>query len=278
MSDNNCPCVTKCSCKNRSAAISAIRLGYGIFLSLVVVAIAVCFAISCVNIYREGGSSPFSPESISKHFNTIAIPTYLSIAAVILGAIICIVMPEENPTLGKIYNPFVTLKSFRSRLDLSQCDTELASDIIGERKFRRKMRVLFAVLVCALLAGAILFALDFSRYTATDINSEVLGCVIISLPLSLAALLLIFSYSMITSASAARELDITKWAVSRCKSALYPKAENKNAKGCGAFLVVLRLAVFAVAIAFIILGINNGGMEQVLGKAVRICTECIGLG
>ena len=34
----------------------------------------------------------------------------------------------------------------------------------------------------------------------------------------------------------------------------------------------------AVGVSFVVLGIMNGGMEQVLGKAVRICTECIGLG
>ena len=37
-------------------------------------------------------------------------------------------------------------------------------------------------------------------------------------------------------------------------------------------------AVLAASVAFIIVGIVNGGMSDVLGKAVRICTECIGLG
>jgi hypothetical protein len=29
---------------------------------------------------------------------------------------------------------------------------------------------------------------------------------------------------------------------------------------------------------FIVLGIVNGGMADVLNKAIKICTECIGLG
>ena len=40
----------------------------------------------------------------------------------------------------------------------------------------------------------------------------------------------------------------------------------------------VRLAVLIVAIVFIILGVMNGGMADVLGKAINICTECIGLG
>lgn len=41
---------------------------------------------------------------------------------------------------------------------------------------------------------------------------------------------------------------------------------------------VARIAVFAVAALFIGLGILNGGLWDVLVKAVNICTECIGLG
>jgi len=39
-----------------------------------------------------------------------------------------------------------------------------------------------------------------------------------------------------------------------------------------------RIAVGAIAVAFIIIGITNGGAADVLAKAIAICTECIGLG
>jgi hypothetical protein len=40
----------------------------------------------------------------------------------------------------------------------------------------------------------------------------------------------------------------------------------------------LRLAVVAVAVCFIVIGIFNGSANDVLTKAIKICTECIGLG
>lgn len=43
-------------------------------------------------------------------------------------------------------------------------------------------------------------------------------------------------------------------------------------------LLVTRLAVGVVAIVFIVLGAVNGGASDVLIKAIKICTECIGLG
>ena len=44
------------------------------------------------------------------------------------------------------------------------------------------------------------------------------------------------------------------------------------------FLPVVRGVVGALAITLIIVGICNGGMTDVFNKAVRICTQCIGLG
>ena len=40
----------------------------------------------------------------------------------------------------------------------------------------------------------------------------------------------------------------------------------------------IRAAVFAVALAFICIGLANGEADVVLRKAVRVCLECIGVG
>ena len=40
----------------------------------------------------------------------------------------------------------------------------------------------------------------------------------------------------------------------------------------------VRAAVLCVGLLFLALGIANGGMRDVLVKAINICTECIGLG
>lgn len=65
--------------------------------------------------------------------------------------------------------------------------------------------------------------------------------------------------------------------------ALY-KRERETSPGTGharadaPFLRKIRAALLALAVVFIIAGIANGSMEDVLIKAVNICTECIGLG
>ena len=52
-----------------------------------------------------------------------------------------------------------------------------------------------------------------------------------------------------------------------------PKAEEP-ARNVNA----LRWVILAIAVAFIIIGIRNGSMAAVVNKAIRICTECVGLG
>ena len=42
--------------------------------------------------------------------------------------------------------------------------------------------------------------------------------------------------------------------------------------------MILRLVLLTLAVVFIIAGILNGSMTAVINKAIRICTECVGLG
>ena len=41
---------------------------------------------------------------------------------------------------------------------------------------------------------------------------------------------------------------------------------------------VLWAVLFCIAMLFIVLGIVNGGLLDVLAKAIKICSECIGIG
>ena len=54
--------------------------------------------------------------------------------------------------------------------------------------------------------------------------------------------------------------------------------ENYDPKVENTFVWIIRAIVFVIAITFIILGVFNGGVRDVLIKAINICTECIGLG
>lgn len=43
-------------------------------------------------------------------------------------------------------------------------------------------------------------------------------------------------------------------------------------------ILLIRAMLYVLAVVFIVLGVMNGGLRDVLVKAINICTECIGLG
>ena len=52
--------------------------------------------------------------------------------------------------------------------------------------------------------------------------------------------------------------------------AVHQQADRKTA--------ILRTAVLVIALVLIVIGIINGGLEDVLAKGAAVCTECVGLG
>ena len=54
------------------------------------------------------------------------------------------------------------------------------------------------------------------------------------------------------------------------EKAVHQQADQKT--------LTLRTAVLVIALVLIVIGILNGGLEDVLAKGAAICTECVGLG
>ena len=78
----------------------------------------------------------------------------------------------------------------------------------------------------------------------------------------------------------AREIEYIKEAIARlAKDGIKVTPENEDEPPIkNRLTLIARCVIPVVAIVFIILGVSNGGMNDVLQKAVRICTECIGMG
>ena len=79
------------------------------------------------------------------------------------------------------------------------------------------------------------------------------------------------------NASFERQSGYVKSALAEAKGSFCSKTNEKphsNSK----IVTGIRIAVAVAALALIVAGILNGGMADVLSKAINICTECIGLG
>ena len=56
------------------------------------------------------------------------------------------------------------------------------------------------------------------------------------------------------------------------------RAENAAAEKAGRRRSIMRIVILILAVSLIILGIRNGGPDDVFAKGAAVCTECIGLG
>ena len=116
----------------------------------------------------------------------------------------------------------------------------------------------FGVLTVCLGLGLIVSALQMEAYTLQSIAAAWAGLrplAVLWLALGMAGLLLC---PVKEQASPNKKTD----------PILKPLSHKKG----------LRLGLYGLALALVVLGVINGGLKDVLYKAITICTECIGLG
>ena len=258
-----------------------IHLIYGILLSVLILTVGVCFALSCISIYQSG-ASPFTRESISTHFARIAIPTYICIAGVIGGAILSLVLPVEGGKVKSRRDPEDALHKLSARLDLTACDEATAASIRMERRWRRRVTVILTVLAGVTLLPALMWCVNPAHFSIENLNTDIRTAALFILPCAAVSLGLLTGERLLRHASVARETATVKAALAAVKggapASKNGKSDKKNWTSDSRFVWGVRGAILAVGIVFIVLGVRNGGMADVLGKAIRICTECIGLG
>ena len=142
--------------------------------------------------------------------------------------------------------------------------------------------VLCAVIAGLLIAGALSLYLDgaakqaegdlfyymFTRERASAKLLPVLPLILCSLALTIAGVILGIrdqnADKPMNSEKLLRDLGNIR------ERAVHQQADQKTR--------ILRTAMLVIALALIVIGIINGGLEDVLAKGAAICTECIGLG
>lgn len=147
---------------------------------------------------------------------------------------------------------------------------EIPPECKAEEKKRRNVRLIaaFICLVCAIAAGV--YLLDPENFSSLELES-VMGVLILRVaPWAALALAAVCAASVISGRSAQRELELLRSVAKR------PEADAPAAKRFP--LAPIRAVLYAAAVALTVLGVLNGGLWDVLVKAINICTECIGLG
>ena len=153
-------------------------------------------------------------------------------------------------------------------------DAQSAQAIKKEQTLRLTLRIGTAVVFAALMVYPAIYFMDGSHFTITALNDDIRNAVCIALIPAFVGLMLCFLCSLLESKSISRETDVYKKLIANGNVTAAPVDETKK----NHTLTIVRVALLLLAVCLIVAGIFNGGMKDVLDKAVAICTECIGLG
>ena len=265
-----------------------IRLGISILISCMLVVIGILFITSCYSIYKSG-HSPFTRESISEAFSKIAVWVYITISLVIIGAATYIVLPDEEKKLKGERSPEVMVKRLADKIDVSSIDTEIASRIQKERGLRRVLGYVRCTLLSLSAVLPLIYLLNPANFPAVsgEYNAEILHGMLVYLAFLSPMIAYEVAYVIVRDLSYGRELELLKKAMAsdgkaqeipEQTSCFAVKVHNFVKENAKQITLGIRIALVGCAVVFIVIGSLNGGMADVLNKAIKICTECIGLG
>lgn len=270
-----------------------IRIAYAIFFGMLTVLVGVLFIVEAAKIYFSGAASGgeiYSREIAAEHLKSLIIPACTWLVAAIGAGIICMLCP---PSPAKVRpDARKTLARLSRRIPTGEGEEYLAA----RKDYRKHCLIRTLSLAFVALFGVLaavmtcIYLFDAAHFTAAEtgggINGDVLRMLKNVLPWIGVTFVLAVGAAVLDHFNAPKALGKAKRMIALGKGnpTLPPPTWVVYKSRTDAFfgnrwtVLTVRLSVLALGAVFLILGIVNGGAGDVLGKAVMICTECIGLG
>lgn len=244
--------------------------------SIFIVATGIALIVCASHLFFTGGDNPYSRESVGKYLTYLIAPAALTIALVIIGKIFDYTSKEkENNGVKRTESEM--LESYAKRFDIFELSEDERTSVLAERSKRSFLKVISYSVSALFGALALVYILFMAEFTVENLSGDVLGAFAVVLPLIVAATVTHIPYAFLFEASAKKERAILLDAVKKGYKPA-PAVNTPETKEDKTYTAIARYAILGIAALFIILGIINGGMNDVLEKAIKICTECIGLG
>ena len=256
-------------------------------LSLVTAAViiitAIALAVACIHLYKTGGDNPYTRERAGKYLTVLLPFTLTCLTLVIARGVMGVIFTEDCSTEKSKMPAKAMLTVLRKKLGAADLPADSANAISNEKRVRTVWYSILLVLTILLSVAVLIFALaDTDSYTIENCTEKAAYVAIFAGSAFILAAALAFVCMTVAEGSYERELAATRAALTAIKGrdsdGGSDEIDTALTSRSGHCVDILRGAILVGAIALIILGIANGSMNDVLGKAVQICTECIGLG
>ena len=277
-----------------------VRLIYGILLGVMTVILGALLIGFTFEIYNGGsdGLSVFSRAKVGKQLMRLLPAIVIWIVMVAAGFVLWEVFPEPKKKLKP--DTRYTLYRLKKRMPRTvEGDLQNSLNAVKHEELILKILWLAAGALCL---GAAIYTIVYlanpSNFPAVEnLSVPVYDMVKHVMPCVAAAFAVCLGVAVYEGVSAKRQLkEVT--ALTRGVKEAQPKpnkirvwleAKSQSSKFFAFLLktfdfnvkhrvLILRVIVGCLGVAFVIAGIFNGSMREVFTKAINICSECIGLG
>ena len=259
-----------------------VRLSYGSALSLMTVITGVLFIWQVLADYFTVNADGFrfDQAGLLARFTRISPAFWIWVVMIIAGFVVWEVFPV---TLKRsAYNdPRYTLKRLKKKFPAS-VSQDMQEGFTYVKKQEKLINILWLCCMAVGLAGIIYTVVYLaipSHFTVPDnATHEVINAAKNILPWAFVTFAFACGITFYEGVSAkscleyARKIAAGNKAVEPARGKFYAIIHHKY------FIPAVRICVGCIAVAFIITGAFNGNMTNILDKAVKICSECIGLG
>lgn len=269
-----------------------IRRGCEIALSVISVVLAVLFITFIAQIYYSAdGDVIYSRAIVWAKLKILIAPIIIWIVAVVGCFVLSVLFPYEKQP-KKPASAASRVARLRSKIPAKR-DTG-GSYINAEHKHFATLELVRYIaygIASAFALGVGIYTIVYislkSNFSSGEINVDILNLVKNVFPFIIASFLLFIGVVIYEHATAKAQLGRTAKilvasrgvSISRSPLAAFlDRAKALLVKNEDKIVLGTRIVVGLLALAFIIVGFVDGGSGDVLGKAVKICTECIGLG
>ena len=250
---------------------------YSIFLSILTFIIGFLFIYHILDIYNAPVSNGqiFTREIVINHLNQMILPLIIYVLSLLGGYLISLIIPNKKDK----YKFYSTDYVFRllPKLDLSTTCEKCEEHVIKIRKYKNirlisKFVVGIILTICLIFTTIYLF--NSNNYTITSPIEDIVNLALYFLPFLLISLAILSAYVIFEEYQAKNILPSIKTlnSLKKYKTKKIKKINKVND------IVIVRGVLLVASISFIVIGIINKDVDDVLKKAITICAECIGLG
>lgn len=246
--------------------IKRIHRIYGLGLTVILIIIGALVILSCLDLYG-GMRGSYTPEAIASHYQSVSIPIYIGIAGIVGGIILNMFLPLPRQRTKSLITPRETMLRMRQKVS--------GSPVKKEQKLRLLLIIVTSILFIALMIYPVIYLLTPGHFSREDPNPYVIKAAIVVFVPTLIGLAICWCCQLLLNASYKRETSIYRDAlISGHRSEKVQEVNNKFRFN----MRWIQLPLILLAVFFIVIGVMNKGADDVLLKAVAICTECIGIG